>query len=130
MVPAVAAVLLQHGMTFLAGPANASLTRHVFSSSMPTVSPAVLYALGLMAACAIAWRWRLAAATSIGMAACCALVPIVLMNQQLVTGMMVSTRDFERYSNYPFLVLGAATLGAAWRLGAPALGHRRAARQA
>jgi hypothetical protein len=31
----------------------------------------------------------------------------VLMNQQIVTGVMLSTRDFERYSNYPPLVLAA-----------------------
>jgi len=128
MAPTLAAALLQHYMAFLSGPANASLTRHVFSSSMPSVSPAVFYALCLLTACGIAWRWRLAQSAHVGVAACCALVPIVLMNQQLVTGVMVSTRDFERYSNYPILVLGAVTLGAAWRLCPSALGHvRRAA---
>jgi hypothetical protein len=127
MVPAVAAAVLQHATTFLSGPANASLTRHVFSSSMPAVSPAVIYALGLLTACGIAWRWRLAESRALGMAASCALVPIVLMNQQLVTGLMVSTRDFERYSNYPVLVLGAVTLAAGLRLGVPAPGHMRLA---
>ncbi len=127
MVPAVAAAALQHATTYLSGPASASLTRHVFSSSIPAVSPAVIYALVLLTACGIAWRWRLAESQALGMAASCALVPLVLMNQQLVTGVMVSTRDFERYSNYPVLVLGAVTLGAALRLGAPALGHMRRA---
>jgi hypothetical protein len=46
------------------------------------------------------------------------------MNQQIATGFMLATRDFERYGVYPFLVLGAALLSA--RLAAPAAG--RAAR--
>ncbi len=46
------------------------------------------------------------------------------MNQQIATGFMLSTRDFERYGVYPFLVLGGALLSA--RLAAPAAG--RAAR--
>jgi hypothetical protein len=37
-------------------------------------------------------------------------LPLVLMNQQLITGLMVSTKDWERYVNHPLLFIGAAIL--------------------
>ncbi|MEQ8298247.1 MAG: hypothetical protein RIB55_17395 [Nitratireductor sp.] len=37
-------------------------------------------------------------------------LPIALMNQQVATGFMVSTKDWERYINHPFLVFGAILL--------------------
>lgn len=35
-------------------------------------------------------------------------MPALLMNQQILTGLMVSTRDWERYINHPLLAIGAA----------------------
>jgi|GEM_PF-1839784 len=35
-------------------------------------------------------------------------LPVLLMNQQIITGLMVSTKDWERYINHPLLVIGAA----------------------
>lgn len=37
-------------------------------------------------------------------------LPIALMNQQVATGFMVSTKDWERYINHPFLAFGAILL--------------------
>lgn len=38
-------------------------------------------------------------------------IPMLLMDQQLVTGIMVSAKEWERYANYPLLVLGVAISG-------------------
>jgi len=37
-------------------------------------------------------------------------LPVVLCNQQILTGKMISTRQWEFYTNYPALVLGVALL--------------------
>lgn len=35
-------------------------------------------------------------------------MPALLMNQQIITGLMVSTKDWERYVNHPLLAIGFA----------------------
>lgn len=80
----------------------------LFHSRLPVITPAVV--AGLLGALLFAGlhlrrTWRSPAAwLALGMMA----MPAALTNQQLVTGLMVSARDWERYANYPFLVCGAA----------------------
>jgi hypothetical protein len=84
----------------------------LFHSSAPILTPAVIYAVLLLLLALAVTRQRGVPLDPpmLCLAAACAAVPLLLMNQQIVTGVMVSTRDFERYSNYPVLVLAAAIL--------------------
>lgn len=85
--------------------------RYIFPSSGPVLTPAVIYSVLLLLAFGLAWRRGLQVDVSaLPLVPVCALAPLLLMNQQTVTGIMLSTRDFERYSNYPVLVLGGAIL--------------------
>jgi hypothetical protein len=84
-------------------------SRFLFHSSAPILTPAVVYSvLLLLLTVTVAWSRRMPfRSPAFCLGAACAAVPVVLMNQQIVTGVMLSTRDFERYSNYPPLVLAA-----------------------
>jgi hypothetical protein len=89
-------------------------SRFMFHSSAPILTPAVTYSVLLLLAMTVARRRVVPFdRPALCIAAACAAVPLLLMNQQIVTGVMLSTRDFERYSNYPVLVLGAAVLATA-----------------
>jgi hypothetical protein len=82
----------------------------VFASRLPTISVAVLG--GLAAICLIGlvlWK-RGFSDRMLWLAAAFAGVPVALMNQQLLTGMMISTRDWERYINHPALMIGLGIL--------------------
>ena len=101
------------GLGVFGGWASAS-SQFMFHSPAPILTPAVMYsALLLLAVTVVRWRGVPFNAPALCITAACAAVPLLLMNQQIVTGVMVSTRDFERYSNYPALVLGAAVLATA-----------------
>lgn len=82
----------------------------VFASRLPVVTPAAVLALLLC----IAWAARFLLARRIDLtdayAALAGALPLALLNQQLITGIMVSTRDWERYANYPLLMLSAIWL--------------------
>lgn len=43
--------------------------------------------------------------------AACMFLPVIVMNQQIVSGIMISTAHWERYTNYQFLVFGAGIWG-------------------
>ncbi len=95
------------------GGGSGTISRHLYASSLPVVTPAVVYAVALLACCVVVRRT--ADRTMLGLAVAAGAVPLVLTNQQLLTHLMASARDFERYSNYPLLVIGAAALGVAVR---------------
>lgn len=85
---------------------RASAGTSVFGSRLPSVTPAVMLALAslvfmMLVRGATAWDSH---RKLLGLVCLC--LPVLLMNQQLVTGLMVSTRDWERYVNYQFVVLG------------------------
>jgi hypothetical protein len=94
-----------------------SATRHVFHSSAPIVTPSIVYGCLLLGGVAIARLLARQPPRSLPgealLAPLCFSLPALLMNQQLATGLMLSTRDFERYGTYPFLVLGGTVLAAA-----------------
>lgn len=82
----------------------------LFESRLPSLTPSVaasLLATGLGV-------WQLAQARGrnptlwLGLALVAA--PVMLLNQQVLTGVMVSARDWERYACYPLLVCGCTLL--------------------
>jgi len=77
----------------------------LFHSRLPTLSPSQGFSLGLLFA--LYWlraKCRLADKEFfLGIAA--AAVPLVLMNYQVVTGVMISARDWERTINFIFIVI-------------------------
>lgn len=92
-----------------------------YSSRLPIITPAVLVSFASSVAFG-AWmirsrRWTPRAL----MAQICLVTPLVLCNQQLLTGMMISARDWERNSSYQILVFGSALAiaviaqGSAWK---------------
>jgi len=91
-------------------------TRHIFRSFGPILTPAVLYGALLLvlftAAKLLVPRGRLNLAESAPLAPLSFALPVLVMNQQVATGIMVTTRGFERYGNYPFLVMGGALVAA------------------
>lgn len=91
-------------------PAGANL---IFASRWPIITPAVLISALLSLVLFVAAVTRSPRDLRVWLAVGLAAMPLALTNQQLLTGLMVSARDWERYANYPLLVLGAA-LG--WRL--------------
>lgn len=85
-----------------------------FASRLPILTPASIAALvGLLLVVVELWRHARRDALLAFAAACFASV-LVLTNQQLVSGRMISTRDWERYVDYSLVVSGAAILGATW----------------
>jgi hypothetical protein len=93
-----------------------SATRHVFRSSAPILTPSVAYGclllVGFAATTLFARRPSRSLSGAAPLAPLCFALPALLLNQQVATGFMLSTRDFERYGVYPFLVLGGAVLSA------------------
>ncbi|MBU2604936.1 MAG: hypothetical protein KKC43_03480 [Alphaproteobacteria bacterium] len=80
-----------------------------FDSRLPIATPATLASavLGLsFALYMLLWRrWEPLSFLALG----CLLAPVVLSNQQIVTGKMISARDWERVFNSPALVFGCFT---------------------
>ena len=84
------------------GEAKATL----FHSRLPMIAPSLIY--GCLSALLLGWRFRneLTREPRLFFGLLCLLVPAVTLNQQIATGLMVQTLNWERYVNYPFLVLG------------------------
>lgn len=84
---------------------NQNLT---FSSRLPTISTSVLGST-LLCLLILLWLWRRKfEVRTLWLALGIAGMPLLLMNQQIVTGLMVSTKEWERYINHPLLVIGFA----------------------
>lgn len=82
----------------------------LFASRLPSLTPSVvasLLATGLAA-------WQLCRARgrnpALWLGAALVAAPVVLLNQQVLTGVMVSARNWERYACYPLLICGCALL--------------------
>ena len=84
------------------GEASATL----FHSRLPMIAPSMIYG-GLFAPW-FAWTFRreLTHKPLLIFALLCLLVPFAALNQQVVTGLMVQTLNWERYVDYPFVVVG------------------------
>lgn len=94
-------------------------TSFLFASRLPIVTVGVILALALTIAFFILlWRrGRFDRQLMFGLAF--AGVPLVLTNQQVLTGTMVSVKEFERYIDLPFVVVATGLLIAQlrWRRG-------------
>lgn len=76
-----------------------------FGSRLPSISVAMLGACALLCVTLLLlWRRRFAD-RMLWLALAFAGLPIALLNQQLLTGVMISTRDWERYINHPALMI-------------------------
>ena len=103
-VYALAAYLQQDGSQSTTGLA-AALSYH---TRLPIITPATLASAGLSAIFA-AWllatrKWSPLALLALG----CLVTPFVVGNQQVLTNVMISARDWERNANYQLLVFGLA----------------------
>lgn len=81
----------------------------IFDSHLPYVTPTVV--LGVLLSL-LTLRMKPLAADRLTKIFClsCFLTPTVVLNQQVVTGVLVSIRDWERYFNYHILVIGSLYL--------------------
>lgn len=80
----------------------------IFHSRLISLSPSVILSVAFIFIAIKQFRFlQKSSVRHISTLACCSIVmPIILLNQQLITGIMVSTRDWERYTNYYFLIFG------------------------
>lgn len=87
-----------------------SSTSFVFHSRLPIVTPSVLLSL-LMIFIAINFIKKINKNDyKLFFSLVTLTIPVILTNQQILTGMMISAKEWERYVNYPFLFLGTALL--------------------
>lgn len=82
----------------------------IFSSRLPTVTPSLLLCALLVVPLVIWTLLRRPTDRTAWLAIGFLLTPLVVSNQQIITGVTISTRDWERYINYQFLMLGAALI--------------------
>jgi len=80
-----------------------------FASSLPIFAPSIVYGLALLGG-AFLFRRKLRGDAPLWFALGCCLIPLVTLDQQLITGTMVQTINWERNVNYPTLVVAAAIL--------------------
>lgn len=80
----------------------------VFASRMPSVSTGTIGS-GLLSILVLIALWaRGFNDRALWLALGFSGMPALLMNQQILTGVMVSAKDWERYINHPMLAIGAA----------------------
>jgi hypothetical protein len=82
----------------------------VFASSLPMITPSLIYALVLFPLFAFALRDKITVDAEVSFGLALYLVPFATMNQQVITGVMFQTLNWERYVNYPCLVLATVLL--------------------
>jgi hypothetical protein len=91
---------------------GANAQGYSFASRLPILTPSTLTAaLGLLILVALR-RKPGTLERGLPLAAACFAAVLMLTNQQLLTGRMISTRDWERSIDYRLAFLGAALLGA------------------
>lgn len=89
-----------------------SSTSFVFHSRLPIVTPSVLLSILMIfiAIILIFIRKKNKNNYELFLSVVTLTMPVILTNQQIVTGMMISAKEWERYVNYPFFILGASLL--------------------
>jgi hypothetical protein len=105
-------LMLLFGISLLIVMFAASLTltsqNFVFASRMPSISTGTIGSVLLSSVILTALWVRNLNDRTLWVAFGFAGMPALLMNQQVLSGLMVSTKDWERYINHPLLVIGAA----------------------
>jgi hypothetical protein len=110
LIALVLAIVSYTLATVAAWVGDGSGTLFFFESRYATVSPALLIGATVVGGFILVHRWDVFRRLDFLIPCCCALLPILISNQQIVTGLMVSTRDWERYTNYILVVFAAASL--------------------
>lgn len=82
----------------------------VFPSHLPVVTPGAVLAAVIGIGWLVLFRRRTNVKIELVYAALAGILPLLLLNQQIVTGVMVSTRDWERYIDYQPLVFSGIWL--------------------
>ena len=98
-------------------------TSVVFSSRAPILTPAIAMGVLVVFSFLLIHRGEVFRRLELLIPFTAALLPVAIANQQLVTGIMVSARDWERYANYPLVIFALICLvasvkrrqRAAWR---------------
>lgn len=85
-----------------------SSTSFVFHSRLPIVTPSVLFGFLIILVAINLIKERNKENYKLFFSLVTLTIPVILTNQQIVTGMMISAKEWERYVNYPFLILGAS----------------------
>ncbi len=88
--------------------AKAKGALEIYTTHLPTVTPALLVCGLIVVPLAIWTAARRPAERAAWLAIGFLAIPIIVSNQQVITGLTVGTRDWERNVNYQFLALGAA----------------------
>ncbi len=89
----------------------------VFASHLPIFSVSMLWGVGLLLMYLRHWgqnlytrAWVRECPPPIMLALVCCIVPLITLNQQLVTGLMVQSRTWEYYTNLTFIALALLLL--------------------
>ncbi|QOG22138.1 hypothetical protein [Bradyrhizobium sp. SEMIA] len=85
------------------------LTGLTYPTRLPIITPSVIGSLVFSISFACWMIWRGCREPLAFLALGCLVMPLVLSNQQIVTGVMFSARDWERTVSYPVLLFGAVT---------------------
>lgn len=111
LLGAVSVVLITQYWVRSGGQSTSSLATGLsYHSRVPIITPAVLWSLSLGTWLGI-WMLRRRYTEPLAFLALgCLIVPFVLSNQQLISGVMISARDWERNVSYPLLVFGATIM--------------------
>lgn len=111
LLGAVLVLLVAHYWQRSGGQSTESLATGLsYHSRLPVVTPAAITSLAV--GCWFgAWLLRQEQRRQplAWLTAGCVLLPLVLTNQQLISGVMISARDWERNVSYPLLVFGMAS---------------------
>ncbi|MBI3699901.1 MAG: hypothetical protein HY242_05575 [Afipia sp.] len=81
-----------------------------FQSHLPLLAPSIVYGAVLLPVFFWTFRNRLQSDAQLTFALLCYLVPFATLNQQIVTGQMFQTVNWERFVNYPSLVVATVIL--------------------
>lgn len=98
------------GIALGLAPLSAGAGQSFFPSRLPAVSPAVVLGVGLGLLYLARPRRRGPTDGRGRLALACLTVPVIIENQQLVTGVMLQAKAWEQYGDYLFLVAGASLL--------------------
>ena len=79
-----------------------------FASRLPLLAPSILYGLVLLLLSTFVLRSKVLGDTWLCFALGCCLIPFVTLDQQVITGSMVQTLNWERYVNYVCVVVAAS----------------------
>ncbi len=101
-------ILMGHLSSFQNSDSTSSFSL-IFSSRLPILTPSVLFSFLGFIVIVLFWQKQYVKNKNVLIiSAICLGMPVLLTNQQIITGIMISTKEWERYTNYQFLVFGVS----------------------